>query len=430
MNNTTFDKLCEPLLSYLTSESAKIDEQSGSRKLLFTKFVKSLIFYYVYKLDSLRSLVTTLKTDNICKKLGLPFFAKSTFQDGFYRFNSKHFKGLYEHLLRDTSLLRVPEIASLGQISLVDGSLFPTLKSMDWATYKETKNAIRLHLSFHLNQMLPTEFWVAAGNSSERTFLLKILKEGFTYVADRGYFSFEVIEKIAKAKAFYVLRIKKNALYKVLKNNSLPDKLPVCFKNVTDENIVFTNDKQQSKTRLVTFKVSDSQFYIITNRFDLTTLQIIMIYAYRWQIELLFKFIKRTLGGIHLINHSQNGVTIQFYVLMIVALLQMKLKQSCEQEKLKIQDENKLDTISKTSVPKSKPNAKVQKKEHTKEPIKHIKEQAVPLVSKQYIQPNTWIQYINSKVKNLWKMPKQWLNKLKNLLSNQFNENVINILNE
>ena len=171
----------------------------------------------------------------------------------------------------------MPEIASLGQISLVDGSLFPTLKSMDWATYKETKNAIRLHLSFHLNQMLPTEFWVAAGNSSERTFLLKILKEGFTYVADRGYFSFEVIEKIAKAKAFYVLRIKKNAVYKVLKSNNLADNLPVCFKNVTDENIVFTNDKQQSKTRLVTFKVWDSQFYIITNRLDLTTLQIIMI---------------------------------------------------------------------------------------------------------------------------------------------------------
>ena len=92
MNNTTFDKLCEPLLSYLTKESAKIDEQSGSRKFLFTNFVKSLIFYYVYKLDSLRTLVITLKTDNVCKKLGLPYFAKSTFQDGFYRFNSKYFK--------------------------------------------------------------------------------------------------------------------------------------------------------------------------------------------------------------------------------------------------------------------------------------------------------------------------------------------------
>jgi hypothetical protein len=51
---------------------------------------------------------------------------------------------------------------------------------------------------------------------------------------------------------------------------------------------------------LVKFSVLQSDFIICTNRFDLTSLQIIMLYAYRWQIELLFKFLKRTLNGIHL----------------------------------------------------------------------------------------------------------------------------------
>ena len=34
-----------------------------------------------------------------------------------------------------------------------------------------------------------------------------------------------------------------------------------------------------------------------------------------------------SLQGIHLINKSQDGVTIQFYMLLIVSLLQLRLKQ-------------------------------------------------------------------------------------------------------
>ena len=52
-----------------------------------------------------------------------------------------------------------------------------------------------------------------------------------------------------------------------------------------------------------------------------------MLCAYRWQIELFFKFLKRTINGIHLIKNMENGVTIQFYALLIVALLELKLKQ-------------------------------------------------------------------------------------------------------
>ena len=83
--------------------------------------------------------------------------------------------------------------------------------------------------------------------------------------------------------------------------------------------IQFDNDESGLIYRLICFEVLRSKFMICTNRVDLSTLQIIMLYAYRWQIELMFKFLKRTLNGIHLMNHSENGVNIQFYVLMIVS---------------------------------------------------------------------------------------------------------------
>jgi len=52
-----------------------------------------------------------------------------------------------------------------------------------------------------------------------------------------------------------------------------------------------------------------------------------MLYAYRWQIELMFRFLNRTMNGIHLIKQSQQGVTIQFYMILIVVLLELYLKQ-------------------------------------------------------------------------------------------------------
>ena len=43
-----------------------------------------------------------------------------------------------------------------------------------------------------------------------------------------------------------------------------------------------------------------------------------MLYAYRWQVELFFRCIKRTLNALHLWNHEPDGVKIQFYIYLIV----------------------------------------------------------------------------------------------------------------
>ena len=59
------------------------------------------------------------------------------------------------------------------------------------------------------------------------------------------------------------------------------------------------------------------------------THEIILLYAYRWQIELFFRCIKRTFNAIHLWAHERNGVEIQFYLYLIVYLLLLSFKQQC-----------------------------------------------------------------------------------------------------
>jgi len=412
MQPTTFEVLYQPLCHYLEVYGGKIDKISDSRGFFFQNFVKIMIYYFVCKVDSLRSLVIDLKTNPVCEALGLPYVPNSTLQGAFTRFHSNYFSDMFKYLLKEIDLLSVPQFADLGILQVVDGSLFPMIKSVEWAKYMKTKNALKLHMSFNLNRMIPTSFIVGSGNSSERDYLTDIIEKGITYIADRGYFSFKVIAEIAKAKAFFIIRIKENMLYEVLFINEITGgNIPTCFRDVRDELIEFDNDIYKTNLRLVQFKVWDSYFLIATNRLELSTLQIIILYAYRWQIELMFKFMKRTLKGIHLVNHSSNGINIQFYMIMIAAILQLKIKQKCQK-----QVDAEVDV---------EPNKDLKSKQLND--IEDIPNNNNCIVTST-IQPNIWINNINEKLRYFWKLSKQWTNTLKNLLTITFDSRVVELL--
>ncbi len=402
--NTTFEELLAPLNKYLEEQGTQIDKQTLSRKLFFADFVKKLIYAFVMNVPTLRQLTTELETNENCKILGLEQTPFSTLKDGFTRFPAKFFEKLYQHILKNSEWLRIEAFDELGIFHLVDGSIFPTLRSMDWAIYKKTKNAIRLHLSFELNRMLPVEFIGLKANSSERSFLLSIVKEGITYIADRGYFSFDLAARIESCKAFFILRIKNNL--KIIRSLDLKisrskgQTIPPCFKNLTDQLVQFESDKHAKIYRLIQFEVLQSQFKICTNRLDLTTLQIIILYAYRWQIELLFKFIKRTLKGIHLFNNTPNGVNIQFYILMITAILQLRLKQVATVISNNNQDISISDSL---------------------ENVKNIEQ----IPTHFGYCPDLWIESLTTCLQDFWKIGCHWIRRLQNFICKPFDSNII-----
>ena len=327
-----FLQLLSPLSKFHEQESEQVDSQSGSRTFAYSDFVKNLIYGTSTKIESFRKLVLDLSSNPNVEKLGLKPVAFSTFKDGFSRFNYLYINKLYTFLLSQIDFQQVPDLKNLGLFKLVDGSLFPTLCSVEWASYKKHKKAIRLHLSFCLNSLLPSEFLIAKGNSCERSFLKSIVEFAHTYIADRGYFSFDLANFIDNSRAYFIFRLKENFIFENILSLDIDSGealMPLCFNQIRDEIVFFVNDPYKKIYRIVRFTVLTSHFTICTNRFDLNTLQIIMLYAYRWQIELFFKFIKRTLNGIHLFSTSENGAQIHFLIVLITALLQIKLKQDC-----------------------------------------------------------------------------------------------------
>lgn len=394
-DGTTFDELMQPLAGKLAGIEAQ-REVHHREALSFVAFVRLLLYYFVKGVDSGRQLVTD--TISAAPELELVEVKRSTFFEAFQRFPVAWFVQLLSFVLTRGVWQAIPELEALGKLYCVDGSLFPALTSMLWAHYQSGHPAIRLHLCFELNRMVAVQFVVAEGNSNEKDALRKMLEAGVTYIADRGYVCFQLLADIVQAQAHFVMRQKSNLDYTVVED--LPLDLPAgargLFTGVRDQRVRLNNAKGQPIYRLVRFCVGEKHYLILTDRLDLTTFQVLLLYAYRWQVELIFRFLKRTLNGLHLLSTSQEGVTIQFYALVIAALLQLRLKQRCL-------------TAWERQHPAATPSAAADQSEAN-------------------ATGNTFLATIGAKLQRYWKISVHWRVHLGNLLAQPFDQRALGLL--
>jgi hypothetical protein len=401
---TTFEKLCEPIESHLNQHER--DQSPHHReKLHFKDFVKQLIYHFAKGCMSGRQLLTDIDTAD--PELAMDGVKRSTFFDAFQRFPVAWFANLLAFLLATVVWQPIPELAELGKLYCVDGSVFPAITSMLWAEYTSHHQAIRLHLCFELNRMIPAHFLVDTGKSNEKKALLQMLEAGVTYIADRGYLSFTLLDKIAIAKAFFVIRAKANLVYIRVERLSvtLPNVVQHLFQHVTDQRVRLKNAQGQPIYRLVSFFVGQEKYLILTNRLDLTTFQIILLYAYRWQVELVFRFLKRSLNGLHLLSQSQEGVTIHFYALLITALLELRLKQQC---------------VAAYEAAQAVGNASLSKTAFPAIPGLMIDPQLLA-----HARGQTFLATVGKKLHRYWKIGRHWLTALRNFLAHPFDRHVI-----
>lgn len=337
-----FDKLLEPIAEILTEFDAT--EVSQSAKILkFGLFSKLLFFRLFAQIETLRDLVQDLETLPEAQHLGFFRVGISTFHDAFARYSGQLFADIFAFLADRFPLEKVSELAALGQISLVDSSFF-AVSAVSWLA-REGLRGVRLHLEFSLNNCQASEIYLTADKSptsNERQILIKMAKAGVTFVMDRGYVSLEICVKLLEKGASFVMRERNTLKYRVLAENEveLPESLRM-VKNIADLVIFLERETTQAVLRLVKFEVLGHQFQILTNRFDLASSEIVILYAWRWQVELIFRAWKHTLKGLHLINLSENGIKIQFYVLAIGAYLYAILAQKTKVQETAKEKEKK-----------------------------------------------------------------------------------------
>jgi IS4 transposase len=72
----------------------------------------------------------------------------------------------------------------------------------------------------------------------------------------------------------------------------------------------------------------DAPLYLVTNDFDRPAAEIARLYKERWEIELLFKWLKQNLKIRRFLGRSENAVRTQIYVALIAFMLLRILHQT------------------------------------------------------------------------------------------------------
>lgn len=221
-----------------------------------------------------------------------------------------------------------PRLAHMELIA-EDGSLWRALPRMAWAEYGvgpdgEAKG-VRLHLRFHLVEGKPVDGLITKGSFCERKALRQMCQPGQTNVGDRYYGEdYQLFREIDEAKAFFVFRLKDNAVINIQEEIALSeeDKAAGVVRHAWVR-LGATEKTRSIRLRLVEIHAGDKHFFLVTNLSveNVPAHLVGTIYRRRWDIELFFRWIKCILKCRHFFAESPKGVAIQIYLALIAALL-------------------------------------------------------------------------------------------------------------
>ncbi len=210
-------------------------------------------------------------------------------------------------------------------------SLFP------WAHFRKHKGAIKLHTLMDLCGNIPSFIEITHGKIHDIAILNQlVLEPGAFYIMDRGYIDFGHLYRFTQQSAFFVIRAKKNLDYGRRSYRAVD--LSTGLRS--DQTIVLTGQKTSKLypdplRRITYFDVETMRrFVFLTNNFVLPALTIALLYKYRWQIELFFKWIKQHLRIKAFYGTSKNAVksqvwiAISIYVLVAIIKKQLKIERS------------------------------------------------------------------------------------------------------
>jgi hypothetical protein len=322
-HSPSFWQLFQPLKKILPETPALQSRGDRPLQMNFEDQLKALIFFHLEEHVSARHLVQVLKEDqfarvNIAPKDGI---GKSSFSEAINNRGLEQLQSVFEKLSNEASNILPRQHADLGQLVAFDGSLIDAVLSMTWADYRKASKKAKSHVGFNLNYAIPTKIFLTDGNGAERPFVSQILSPGQTGVGDRGYQQHDLFDCLQTEGKSFVIRIKANTTKTPVKEHDVkPDSIVFYDAEVllgTREN----NNQTKKSVRLVAYRVNGVDYWIATDRRDLTAEQIAEIYKLRWDIENFFAWWKRHLRVYHLIARSQHGLMVQILGGLITYLL-------------------------------------------------------------------------------------------------------------
>ena len=212
------------------------------------------------------------------------------------------------------------------------------LSLFDWAPFRSTKAAVKMHTLLDLRGSIPVFIHVSYGKMHDVNVLdILPIEAGAFYVMDRGYLDFARLYQMHRAGAFFVTRSKRGMddarrIYSTQTDRSTG---VICDQRIA-LNGFYARNNYPEQLRRIRFKdpQSGKTLVFLTNNTTLPAITIAALYKSRWQVELFFKWIKQHLRIKKFLGTSENAVKTQIwcavstYVLIAIVKKELQLDAS------------------------------------------------------------------------------------------------------
>ena len=308
-----------------------------------------LIYFFTPVLTSMRGLQEASDIEPLRRRLGLPRFSLGSFSEAGNVFDPQLLAEIIEILGGCLGDIKPdPRLAGLERRpTVVDGTLLHALPKMVWALWQnEEHRAAKMHLHFDILKGVPERATLTHANASETQELARTLQPGRLYVNDRGYFDYALMAATLAAGSSFVTCVHDDIAYEVLEERPLgqtdtPGRLEAdlivragskSHREVRDRPLRLVRihvpgpgtSRQRQSAKAHRYPASASNHHtllLMTDLLDLDVSLVALLYHYRWQIELFFRWFKKILQADRLLSLSQEGLTIVTYCGLIASML-------------------------------------------------------------------------------------------------------------
>lgn len=342
-----FFQRLEPLLERLRPAQCQRD-RAGNRRLFFDQVCGlTLLTFFNPAIKTLRDLHSASRLAAVRRKLGCSQASLGSLSEAMHLFDPELLVPIIEELLGQipASPAADPRLKQLAYVpTAVDGSFLLQLPQITQACFAWRKDrGWKLHAHFEVLRGVPSFARITdatgQGAASEKAVLKASLSADRCYIVDRGYEGFSLYNAIVAARSSYVGRVRNDHHFQAEATREISAEASAA--GVLEDAVGQMGSPKSKRIehpdhlqRRIVVRVANhpkrggrkrhaasQDIVLVTNLLDVPAEIVVLLYRYRWLIELFFRWLKCVLSCRHLLSRDARGIQIQIYCALIACLL-------------------------------------------------------------------------------------------------------------
>jgi putative transposase len=285
----------------------------------------ALVYAQLAGIEGLRALETSFNANaQHHYHLGTGKLARSTLSDA----NARRPVGIFAQTfaLLAAAADRRTRREGAAMVRLIDASPVQLSQVCKWAAWNGRIRGMKMHVVYDPLHDVPLDVAITSATVNDiEVGRQAVIKADATYVFDKAYCRFDWWQKINHCGAFFVTRPKRRMRLRAIRHRVVHEGVGDGFTIVADDEVILAS-KGDSRLamplrRIKVRRDNGGVITLLSNDVARSAIEIAALYKSRWQIELLFRWIKQHLDIHRFLGTSDNAIRLQILAAMIAYLL-------------------------------------------------------------------------------------------------------------